>query len=144
MRPASIVNFERLYLGALVVGLINTVLTFEATLAEVRAQPGAETMGSTIFYISLAIGFLIPVLLWYFVARRASVVAKWIVVVLFLVGIAGFLIGISQPTAPNGIALILGIVSMLMQAGAVWMLFRPDAKAWFADGRGGPDPEVFR
>ena len=144
MRPASIVNFERLYLGALVIGVINTVLTFETTLAQVEAQPGAESMGSNIFYISLAIGFLIPILLWYFVARRASVVAKWIVVVLFVLGVFGFLFSFSQPVAPEGIALILGIVSMLMQAAAVWMLFRPDAKAWFADGRGGPDPEVFR
>ena len=85
MRPASIVNFERLYLGALVVGLINTVITWETTLAEVKAQPGVENMGSSIFYITLAIGFLIPVLLWYFVARRASVVAKWILTVLFVI-----------------------------------------------------------
>jgi hypothetical protein len=55
-----------------------------------------------------------------------------------------FLAGFGSEMAPKGLTLIASAVTTLMQAVAIYFLFRPDAKAWFADGRGGPDPEVFR
>lgn len=143
MRPQSIVNFERLYLGALALGIVNTILSWNDTMAQVKQQPNAEILGPDFVYIVTGLSILIPLILWYFIARKASVVAKWILVVLFLLGLAGTFMMISGGTYPKGLSGILGGVTTLLQAGAIWMLFKPDAKAWFADGRGGLDPDVF-
>jgi hypothetical protein len=144
MRPQSILNFERLYLGALAIALVASLLTWDATLETLRAQPNGESVGPTVLYVGIAISVIIPLLLWFFVARKASVVAKWILVALFVLGLLMFLAGFGSEMAPKGLTLIASAVTTLMQAVAIYFLFRPDAKAWFADGRGGPDPEVFR
>jgi hypothetical protein len=142
MRPASIVNFERLYLGAIVVGIINTILSWEQAKATLAAQPNSAILGPDFLYIVAALSILVPLLLWYFIAKKASVVAKWILVVLFLLGLIGTLMTIQAGTYPQGIYAALTALTTLLQAGAVWMLFRPDAKAWFADGRGDPQPDT--
>jgi glucan phosphoethanolaminetransferase (alkaline phosphatase superfamily) len=144
MRPASIVNFERLYLGALALGVANTILSWDQALASIRAQPNSAVLGPNFLLITAVAGVLIQLLLWYFIARRASVVAKWIFVVLFVIGLVAFVAGLARTGFPGGVEGILGVLTMLMQVAAVWMLFRPDANAWFSDGRGGPDPEVVR
>ena len=138
MRPQSIVNFERLYLGALLLGVINLALAWNQTVASIEAQANASA-GPTLMALAIVFGVVIPLLLWYFVARKASVVAKWILVGLFVLGLAGVAVSLSQGTYPKGLGGILSAVSTLMQAAAIYFLFRPDAKAWFADGRGGPD-----
>ena len=144
MRPKSIVTFERLYLGALALGIVDIVLSWQETSARLAADPRARDLGSTFLPMTVLISVIIPLLLWYFVARKASVVAKWIVVALFVLSIAAFLIGAQRTGLPSGLSGILSLVAVVMQAAAVWLLFRPDAKAWFNDGRGGSETDSFR
>jgi hypothetical protein len=131
MRPVSIVNFERLYLTAVAIGLVNSMLTWDRSVAMVSAQPGLG-FGSGLVVASLVIGLLIQLLLWYFIARRASVVAKWILVILFVIGVLYWLSTLSGNPSFSGITAILGVAAVVVQAAAIWMLFRPDAKAWFS------------
>ena len=88
MRPESIVNFERFYLGALGVGLVNTALSWGATQEMLASDPalGAAGFGTGFFVSVLGLGLIIPLLLWYFIARRGSNIAKWILTVLFVIG----------------------------------------------------------
>ena len=139
MRPASIVNFERLYLGAIVLGILHLFLTWEQTVQKLNADPATQGAGSGLLYISAGIGIIIPLLLWYFVARKGSIVAKWILVAFFAFGVAGFFYTVSSTGFPSGVDGIMTIIGMALQVGAIYMLFRPDSKAWFADGRGGPE-----
>ena len=144
MRPKSIINFERLYLGALAIGLVNILLSWQQGMGLLNNNPDTRSLGQGVVYVSIFIGFLVPLLLWYFTARRASVVAKWIVVILFALGLISLLVNFQRAGLPTGVSGILALVALVMQAAAIWMLFRPDAKAWFSDGRGDVDPNTFR
>lgn len=93
----------------------------------------------------VVVGILVPLLLWYFIARRASNVAKWIYVVLTALGLLGFVSSLANPLVAKGVITVLGLNTVGLQFYAAWLLFRPDASAWL-DSRGanGPgDPKSF-
>ena len=144
MRPQSIELFEKVYLGAIAVGLVNTFLSWSqvnAMLADPRMQAAGVGSGTLVF--GLIVGILIPLLLWYFIARRASSVAKWIYIVLTAVGLFAFLSSLANPLVLKGLVTILGAATVALQVYGAWLLFRPDAVAWLkskgADGPGDPD-----
>jgi hypothetical protein len=146
MRPQSIETFEKVYLGAIAVGLVNTVLSWsqvDAMLADPRMQAAGLGTGTLIF--GLVVGILIPLLLWYFIARRASNVAKWIYVVLTALGLFAFLSSLANPLVPKGLITLLGALAIVLQVYGAWLLFRPDAAAWLkSKGTDGPgDPTTF-
>ena len=142
MRPKSIVNFERLVLLYLAVGLLYAYLVWDQTMASVQAQ-GAALGSGTIITIQ-AITVALYLLLVWFICRKGSPVAKWIYVVLGVLGLALGLIGIQQTISQGTLPLILSVVQYALILVTIWLLFRPDSKAWFSDGRGGADSETFR
>lgn len=131
MRPVSIIQFERCYLGAIAIGVINSLLLLPATLRTMQASAAAAAFGPAVVYASLGIGLLISLLLWFFAARKASVVAKWIIVVFFAFAVLGLLRGVLTRFAP-GLPGVLQIVAFVLQAVAAYLLFRPDSNRWFA------------
>lgn len=137
MRPPSIVLFDRLFLASLVIGVINAVLSFEAMQSELAANPDTAALGwgSGMVIAIIAFSLLIPLLLWYLIAYRASGIAKWILVVLTVGGL--LFMGIDLENLLS-LATIGTLVVTVLQLVAIVMLFRPDAKAWF-DGDAGPD-----
>ncbi len=129
MRPTSIIRFEQLFLTSLAIGLINVFLTWDTTMATIQADPNSAALGPNFAYITTAFGFGINILLWYLVARKAVGFVKWILLVLMVIGLLALPSSFAiLPTLNLAIALVLTI----MQAIAVYMLFRPDAKRWFA------------
>jgi hypothetical protein len=130
-RPQSIMWFERLYLGGMVLGLLNTLMNWGLVQAQVAATPNAGLLPPWFSAATVAIGVGINLLLWYFVARRGSVVAKWIVVVLYAIGLAGIAMTLASGMRPPTLNLVAAIV-LLLQTAAVVMLFRADTKPWFA------------
>ncbi|AUX69142.1 hypothetical protein CHX26_06190 [Porphyrobacter sp. HT-58-2] len=143
MRPASIIRFDQLFLGSIALGIGNTILNYNSTMAELEADPAVAELGMATpgFLIGAsAFGFAISLLLWYFISRRASTVAKWIMVVLTVIGLVGI------PLALVGAPLMQSIITLVitgMQIASLWFLFRPDAKAWFEHGPRGMDPSTF-
>ena len=136
-RPASIVLFEKLYIAVIVIGVIGVALSWNSLSAMAGAQPGVPaSMGSGILIGALIFGFLIPLLLLYFIARRASNVAKWIFVVLTAFGVYSFIAGLANPMMPKGLLLAVNVVSLVLTLYCAWLLFRPDAKAWL-ENKGG-------
>ena len=136
-RPASIVLFEKLYIAVIVIGVIGVALSWNSLSAMAGAQPGVPaSMGSGILIGALIFGFLIPLLLLYFIARRASNVAKWIFVVLTAFGVYSVIAGLANPMMPKGLLLAVNVVSLVLTLYCAWLLFRPDAKAWL-DSKGG-------
>ena len=129
-RPQSIIWFERLYLGGVALGLANTAYRWSAIQEQVAATPNSAMLPSWFMGATIAIGIGINFLLWYFVAIRGSVVAKWIVTVLFGIGVIGVLRALTVGELPATMNAVAAVV-LALQAGAVFMLFRPDAKAWF-------------
>ena len=128
MRPQSIVLFDRLFLASLVLALINAALAYSTLVEEVEADPALAQIGGGAIVIGVVLAsLLIPLVLWYFIARRASNIAKWLLVALIAIGLFfgnfSFSDGLSLPA-------ILGLVVTLLQVVAIIMLFRADARAW--------------
>lgn len=138
LRPISIIQFERCYLGSLVLGFLTLAFSWNAQMAMLQRNPATAQMAGGVLYGSLltglVLGAVVTLVLWYFAARRASVVAKWIIVVFFAIGLLSLLNTLSKGMVPPGLGGVLTITNVVLQAVAVYLLFRPDAKAWF-DGR---------
>jgi drug/metabolite transporter (DMT)-like permease len=132
-RPQSIVNFERCYLGSVALGLIATALNWSHMQSLVAVQQSTAMVGRWYAPTLIVVSLIINLLLWYFAARRGSVVAKWIVVVLFAFACLGIVTGFAMHTNPPGIAGVISVVVFVLEAIAVWLLFKPDAKAWFGE-----------
>ena len=142
-RPVSIVWFERCYLGAMAVGLLNTALSWQATTTKMAESPGADQFGPSfgpdVLIVGTLFGIGISLLLWYFAARKGAAVAKWIITVFFVLGVLGLGFSALMRTFPEGVSGVLGVVGFVLNAIAVWQLFRPDTEAWFGETpTGGP------
>ncbi len=133
IRPASIVRFEQLYLGALVLGIVNIVLLWSTTAALIAAQPALAGISSWYQLAATLVGIGIPLVLWYAVARRGSVIAKWIVVIWAGLMVVSLVFGLASGNIVAGAAGALGIGVVLLRLAAAWMLFRPDTRAWFGE-----------
>ena len=147
MRPISIINFERCYLGAIAIGLVNSLIMLPVMMRTPQVAQATARFGAGFLYGTTAAGIVIALLLWFFAARRASVVAKWIIVVFFAFGALGMVRNLATGFAgvPAGPSAVLAIVGFVLQAVAVYLLFRPDAVAWFRREDGPADlGETFR
>ena len=133
MRPKSIIQFEWIYLASAAIGVLSTYLTADANAAQM-ANSGIAFTPSTIIvvtWITTAIGVGLALL----ASRKASNVARWIVIVLSALGIVSFPFLVPALPAMGPIA-ILTVSQFVLSIVMIWLLLRPDAKAWFADGRG--------
>ena len=141
MRPASIVMFDRLFLASLAISVVSFVLSYDTLADQFANDPAMARAGiGSGLVTGLMIGsVVIYLLLWFLISRKASNVAKWILVVLValsLYSIAGSIGG------PWGFLTILGMLSYALEVAAVVYLFRDDAKAWFR-GEAAADPAAF-
>ncbi len=137
MRPQSIGNFDKLYLGSMAIGIVNVLIGWEASVAELDAAG----MGLGLLLFGLAIGYGITLLLWYLISREASNIAKWILVVLTVIGVAMMPFSLFELPA---LELILAMITTGMQLVAIYFLFQPDAKDYLENkGKGSIDPSVF-
>ncbi|MCR5872005.1 hypothetical protein LRS12_15575 [Sphingomonas sp. J344] len=95
----------------------------------------AMLIGFTLFALFLSL------LLWYFTARRASEVAKWIIVAFFGLSAVSLPFTLAGFEAVGIVPVALNVVTFALTAVAVWMLFRPDSAAWFRDSGGDSDSD---
>ena len=145
MRPHSIIMFERLFLASLVLGALGVLLSYQEAVGLVANDPGMQQFGLGSGVISgfvigvVTVSYAIYLLLWHLIARRASNVAKWILVVLMVLGLLSALPGL---TGTWNSTFVLSLVVYALEILAIVYLFRPDAVAWF-DGKGQADPATF-
>ena len=129
MQPASIISFVRFFLGALVADALAVVLGFPATLAALSKPPASMSAGTLIFM--LGVYAAVALALWYFAARRRSVVAKWILSIWFVV--ASCLLALSLYQGEFfGLVVYLNWIAYGLRAKATSELFKPDADTWFS------------
>lgn len=135
MRPVSIVRFDRLYLASIAIGLIGNIVEWPVTMARLTENPETAALGSGAAIAAggmIVTGVLIALLLWFFAARRASNVARWIVAVFTAFSVGSLLIGFTGGAVILDAGGIIRLVAVTLQAAATIFLFRPDAAAWFA------------
>ena len=169
MRPASIIQFERLYLASLVVVVIQTVAAYFIMREVFGRMPAGADMSSGmggmfggIMIGSIVIGLLfsvgIPLLLWWLAARKRTEVAKWLLLVISVLSVLGWLASlvmllvmpaqVAQDLAGfaglQGVLVAIDGVSELLGVVALWYLFRPDATEWFRSAGPSVNADVFR
>ena len=128
-------------------GIINAALSYQDNLAWLQADPATAQIGfgSGFLIFTTLVSFAIPLLLWYFISRRASNVAKWILIGMTVLGGLTMIPTLQQLAQIGTFTIMAALVITAMQFIALAFLFRSDAKAWFASrGQSGIDPEVFR
>jgi hypothetical protein len=141
MRPKSIVNFEIAALLAVLVGIVNSFLSWDKVMAVQQAKFVAQGQGKMMgmasnLGIAMAVIFVVIwLLLIWLISRKGSPAAKWIYAVLAVISLLFGLYGLTQGPVYGTVQFVLAIVCDLLSLAALWFLFQPDAKAWFAEGR---------
>lgn len=129
MRPESMQWFVRVYVVRIIVSLALGIYGWRW----LHSLPDSPALHQ---FISLRIvtatgGLLLNFLLLYFIARRASVVAKWIFVataLLVVVGVARIVI------TPNFLPPLLKMGPLFgvgLDFTMIMLLFQPDSREWF-------------
>src|SRR3954470_10981308 len=140
MRPKSIVNFERIVILSILFGIVSSFLTRAKMEAMTAGQPHMSSSATLTIQI---VFILIYLLLIYFISRKGSPVAKWIYVVLAVLGLLGGIITLPIMMKIGTLPLVIVIVQYALSLVSLWLLFRPDSKAWFSEGRT-TDPADYR
>lgn len=129
MRPDSIISFERFFLAALVVQTINSALSLEAA---VKIDPGVAEVGIEALIAGMAIGPVISLFLWFFVAHRRSNIARWLVIGLTALSLLGLISSFPVVMAAGTLILTLTLLTSGLEIYALWCLFQADAVEWLA------------
>ena len=138
MRPASKLTFGRLYLVATGLGLVNSIMAMDGFRQKVAAAPAIAKLGVSDSAIDIAIwgvmGFtvLLPLLLWFLVAHRASNVAKWVLLVWTVSTLYMLPSSLSQA---GGLGVLVIVAIEALRIVAISFLFRADARAWLEGGK---------
>jgi len=133
MRPPSIVTFERLFLGSLALSVIAFIVGYGAMMEQSEREPALQQLGLGGGFVTgaFAVGVAVYLLLWFLIARKASRVAKWILVVLSAIGLFSFLYSLATGEVRLDLSALLGAAYYVLEIAAVVCLFRTDANAWF-------------
>lgn len=145
MRPPSIVKFDQLFFATIAFGLVGFAINWDTAMAQLNANPGLSQLGwdgATLMIGAYAMGLAINLLLWFFISRRASNVARWILTALTGYGLISLPFTLFMAPMPI-VTMIVVLVSAVLQIAMLWLLFRPDAAAWFKHGPKGMDADVF-
>jgi predicted permease len=137
MRPASIQAFDKALLLRLAIDLVSTLLNWQAVTARAAPRLAALGLGQGFVVATVVLSLAIYLLLWFFIARRASRVAKWIFVVLTGFSVLNFLGAVASRGLVGDVYQLLAVAVLALQVYGAWLLFRPDAQAWF-EGRNYP------
>lgn len=140
-RPQTLTTAVRLMQAGGVLSVIGLIVAFtttgdirqmvedaapaSATSAEIDA---AVTLGLT---VGIGVG-LLGAALWFLMAWQNGKGKSWARIVataLFGISLLFFVLGLSQPTP--GISRILGIVNILIGAGAVYFMYRKESSAYY-------------
>jgi hypothetical protein len=123
MRPQAVERFEMLYIVSLALGLVTSALTWKA--ATVMASPAFVLIvqGGT---LALIAGLVL------LVSRRSSNIARWVLLILFVVGVFFYIPTAGQLISDSVVVGLISAVQIALQAIAMVSIFSQSAKPWFA------------
>lgn len=139
MRPKSILLFERLFLGGTALVVLNILFHYNR-LRDYAIAQGVSPAGPIVGLISTLVFNL---LFWFFIARRASGIARWIFVALLALGMIGFVADYRKALGIGASYLLWSTINAFLQLAAAGLLFRGDAAEWFRSKGRIIDPRIF-
>lgn len=132
--------FERLYVASTIAGLMNLLISY-GELRQYAVSRGTAAAGPA---IALLITVTTGVLFWFFIARRGSNAAKWILVILTALNLLDAAETARFMRALSPIYSVTLVTSVALLFASLTMLFRTDAVEWLrSDKRPPVDPGVF-
>lgn len=140
--PVSIVRFSQAMLASIALSVVQMALNFDNQREILARNPQTAGLGDGFVIATLGFGFAIFLLLWFFIARRASNIAKWVLVVLTVIGLFWLPGTLRDALAASPFSLGLVVAVLVLQLFALGFLFRPDARDWLA-GKAPADPDTF-
>jgi hypothetical protein len=126
MRPTAIVAFERLFVLSLLVGVVQCIVGWEQAVAVVGSA-------LAVLLIEIIIAGLTLLLIW-LTSRRRKKIAKWILIIMFAIGLPQFVELLAEnPASPF---VILSFIQVILEIAALALLFTAAARIWLG---GRPD-----
>jgi glucan phosphoethanolaminetransferase (alkaline phosphatase superfamily) len=119
MRPGAIILFEILYLLALLLGVAQDVIGWRELT---EAAPTHYTLLIQTFALAITIFLILGV------SRRRSKIAKWLLVLMFVGGLGGMYFSLKSGMFFG--SKIIAAVQIILQLGALAMLFTPASRSW--------------
>lgn len=142
-RPASINLFEKFFIAAVAIQFVRMTVNWDAWAA-INPNPGVKSGGIGVLIFGAMASTVLWLLLWYYIVRRASNVAKWIYVVLVALLTISTIIGLANPLAPRGLDRAVGLVILALQLFATGLLFRNDAATWLQNHGANADATIHK
>lgn len=136
MKPASMKKFDWLYLGSIAVGLLGLLLNYGTLSAQAQAEftkQGLSGMEDAMLLGGVLFGVAISLAIWFLISVLRIELVKWVLILLTAWSILTSAKSISLGFDST---MVWGLASTIMTVVAIWFLFHPDAKAWFAAKRG--------
>lgn len=140
-KPDSMKKFDMLFWASTVVSVIGLVIGW-SSMQELMAAEMAEVDGALgdgamqgIVLISFIIGIGINVAIWALISLMRIEFVKWIYIALIAYGLVTMVAGY-EDMGGFGMVHIPGVIATILSLLSVWMLFKPDAKEWFAAKKG--------
>lgn len=133
MRPKSIIAFDWLFLGTQVLTVLASPLSIAQGEEMARANPAMAQFAPIMEIVmigSVIIGCAVSLMLWFFVSRRASNTAKWIIFALAGYGVLSVANSYVTPTPGMQVPVFPTLPLYVLHIAAVYCLFRKDAVAW--------------
>lgn len=129
MRPASIRRFGAIYLAWLAAAIGWECWVLARFIA---IYPHSGTAFGGVMGCLIALHLALNLLLWRYIVLRPKRLARTIFTVLMLIGWLYFFYQILSQLRSIPLTANLGFVtlSLTVQLGMLWLLFRPDASAW--------------
>jgi hypothetical protein len=124
--PSNVARFEQLMYLSLAIGLINATLTWDHNVAQASKLGGAYF----VLFIQMFVISFIVLFIW-LVARRYKNWARWVLLVLFVLGMPGTVGVVRQWFRLEPVVGVLNLVQILIQVIALVYVFTGNARDWF-------------
>jgi hypothetical protein len=121
MRPTAVIVFERLFFLTILLGVLQDVIGSD----QIAGKSSAPFM---VFVQVFTVVVIVSLVL--FVSRRRSITAKWILVVISVLGIPAMW-GVFASGNLHGSS-IISLIQGILQIIALGMLFIPSSRSWLS------------
>ena len=129
--PSNVARFEQLMYLSLGIGVIVAALRWSPNVAQAAALGG---VGLVLFVQAFVLAFMV-VFIW-LVARRHKNWARWLLLILSVLGLPGYLRMLVPLLRFDPVAGTLSLAQDLAQVVALLLIFTGNARAWFEKPKG--------
>jgi hypothetical protein len=128
--PASILWFEYFFYAAFILRLVNAYLSRAGTM--VRLELLAMTLSWPATIAVFALGFLLPLAGAWLTRYRANRIAAWLLLILMVLTILGFVANIVLRRFALGPVTMIGICTCVLYLACAVALMAPRSRKWLA------------